>query len=130
MANRYESLIDQQIREAQERGEFDNLPGAGKPLPAEISRHDRDWWIKGLVKREGISGRDLLPPSIALRREVEDLPTTLREAARTEAQARALIDDLNQRIVDARHRPVNGPPVLIRRIDADAALARWRADRG
>jgi DnaJ family protein C protein 28 len=28
----WESWIDQQIREAQERGEFDNLPGKGKPL--------------------------------------------------------------------------------------------------
>ena len=28
----WEKWIDQQIREAQERGEFDNLPGKGKPL--------------------------------------------------------------------------------------------------
>lgn len=29
----WESWIDEAIRDAQERGEFDNLPGAGKPLP-------------------------------------------------------------------------------------------------
>lgn len=29
---RFEDYIGQQIREAMERGEFDNLPGAGKPL--------------------------------------------------------------------------------------------------
>jgi DnaJ family protein C protein 28 len=28
----WESWVDQQIREAQERGEFDNLPGTGKPI--------------------------------------------------------------------------------------------------
>ncbi len=28
----WESWVDQQIREAQERGDFDNLPGTGKPL--------------------------------------------------------------------------------------------------
>lgn len=28
----WESLIDQKIREAMERGEFDDLPGKGKPL--------------------------------------------------------------------------------------------------
>jgi DnaJ family protein C protein 28 len=28
----WETWIDQQIREAQERGEFDNLPGSGQPL--------------------------------------------------------------------------------------------------
>jgi DnaJ family protein C protein 28 len=30
--NRWESLIDQKIREAMEQGEFDDLPGKGKPL--------------------------------------------------------------------------------------------------
>src|ERR671931_357603 len=30
-----ESAVEKQIREAQERGEFDNLPGAGKPLSGE-----------------------------------------------------------------------------------------------
>ncbi|HUA42024.1 MAG TPA: DUF1992 domain-containing protein, partial [Streptosporangiaceae bacterium] len=29
----FRSWIDQQISEAEERGAFDNLPGAGKPLP-------------------------------------------------------------------------------------------------
>ena len=29
---RWESLIDQKIREAMEQGEFDNLPGKGKPV--------------------------------------------------------------------------------------------------
>ena len=29
----FESWIDRQIRQAQERGDFDNLPGKGKPLP-------------------------------------------------------------------------------------------------
>jgi hypothetical protein len=28
----FDSWVDQQIREATERGEFDNLPGKGKPL--------------------------------------------------------------------------------------------------
>lgn len=28
----YETLIEQRIREAQARGEFDDLPGAGRPL--------------------------------------------------------------------------------------------------
>jgi hypothetical protein len=30
---RYEDWIERQIREAQERGAFDDLPGAGKPIP-------------------------------------------------------------------------------------------------
>ena len=33
--SQWESAIEQQIREAQERGAFDRLPGQGKPLPRE-----------------------------------------------------------------------------------------------
>jgi hypothetical protein len=31
-ASRFESALDRQIRAAEERGEFDDLPGKGKPL--------------------------------------------------------------------------------------------------
>jgi hypothetical protein len=46
LSSGYESRIERQIREAQERGEFDNLPGAGKPLPDRGTAYDEDWWIK------------------------------------------------------------------------------------
>ena len=48
----YESWIDRQIREAQERGEFDNLRGSGQPLKGLDGRQDENWWIKGLLERE------------------------------------------------------------------------------
>ena len=38
----WESWIDQQIREAQERGEFDNLPGKGKPLDLAPNPYAQD----------------------------------------------------------------------------------------
>ena len=41
-----ESLVERQIREAQERGEFENLPGAGKPLRGLGGADDPDWWVK------------------------------------------------------------------------------------
>ncbi len=75
MTSWYESLIDRQIREAQERGEFDNLPGAGKPLPGHGEEYEEDWWIKELIRRENITG--VLPASLRLRREVEDLMRTV-----------------------------------------------------
>jgi DnaJ family protein C protein 28 len=40
----WESAIDKQIREAMERGEFDNLPGAGKPLDLSDDPHTPDDW--------------------------------------------------------------------------------------
>lgn len=54
---RYESFQDRLVREAIERGEFDGLAGAGKPL--KLSRpNDPDWWIKDKIERERI-GDDL-----------------------------------------------------------------------
>jgi hypothetical protein len=55
-----ESLVERRIREAMERGEFDNLPGAGKPIPDLDDREDELSWIKRWMKREGIDlGREL-----------------------------------------------------------------------
>ena len=122
---RYESWVDRQVREAQERGEFDDLPGAGRPIPG-VAKHDPNWWVKGLIEREKISAP--LPPGLALRREVEQLPTTLADV-RDEALARELVEDLNRRILDLRRRPPEGLPVIVPVVDVEAALQRWRASR-
>ena len=39
----WESWIEAQIRVAMEQGAFDNLPGAGKPLP-NLDQYDPLWW--------------------------------------------------------------------------------------
>lgn len=129
MAEYHESWIDRQIREAQERGAFDNLKGAGKPLKSINGRDDPDWWVRGLMEREDISHSELLPAGIRLRREIEDLPETLA-SARSERDVRAVITDLNDRIRDARKPRPTDPPAFIRTVDVDEAVARWRAGRG
>jgi hypothetical protein len=126
MAGRYESWVDKQIREATERGEFDNLPGSGKPLPDRNELYDEDWWLKQWIAREGITGDTALPTTLRLRREIEDIQ---KAAARktSERDVRDLVDDLNRRIVDAIRGHVDGPPVPLRRVDADAVVRGWRA---
>jgi hypothetical protein len=61
----WESAVDKQIREAQERGEFDNLPGQGRPLPKEP--WEGDWALAYHVLRQ--AGETL--PWITLSREVD-----------------------------------------------------------
>jgi hypothetical protein len=46
-----EPLVERLIREARERGEFDDLPGAGRPLDLD---DDELWWIRRKAKDEGI----------------------------------------------------------------------------
>lgn len=125
----FESWVDRKIREATERGEFRNLPGAGKPLPGAGSRyHDENAWLRDYLRREGVSGDVALPPSLQLRREVERLPETVRELA-TEEQVRATVAELNRRIVDWLRVP-SGPQVPVAPADVEEVVAGWRAAAG
>lgn len=124
MTSWYESHVDRQIREAQERGEFDNLPGAGKPLPDHGELYDEEWWVKDLARREGLPGG--IPATLRLRREVEDLPESL-ERFRTEDAVRRTVADLNHRIERAKRGLIDGPPTVLGRLDPDAIVAAWRA---
>ena len=77
---------------ARERGEFDNLPGAGKPIP-NIRRRDDNWWVKGLLERENIA--PLLPTSLSLRKEALEIVDAVADV-RTEEDVREIVADLNQ----------------------------------
>jgi hypothetical protein len=47
-------LVERRIQEAIARGEFDDLPGAGKPIPDLDEPVDELWWVRRWMKREGI----------------------------------------------------------------------------
>ena len=123
---RYESWVERQVREAIERGEFDNLPGAGRPLPSINGREDEDWWVKGLLEREQLPMP--LPTSLALRREVADLPQTLTDVP-DEPTVRDIIEDLNRRIRDSHRRRVDGPPIVVKPVDVEQTVTDWRRSR-
>lgn len=125
--NTYETRIDRQIREAQARGDFDNLPGAGKPLADSGTPLDEDWWLKQYLKREKV-GAEALPTSMRLRREAEQLMDTLAKLT-DEAAVREAIEDLNARITEARRGFVDGPPLTIGTFEVDATVAAWRQSR-
>jgi hypothetical protein len=117
--------VDLQVTRAMERGEFDNLPGAGKPLGDLGSPYDRDWWLKKLVEREKIT---VLPAALQLRKDDAELDDLLdRETA--EKQVRTMLEDFNRRIVEARRQLQGGPPVVTPTRDVDAEVERWRERR-
>jgi hypothetical protein len=118
--------VDRQIRAAQERGEFDDLPGAGKPLPKRTG--DVLEWVAEKLRAENADTRGLLPPSLALRKELEDLPEQLASVA-SEAKVREIVTDLNRRIKREILVPQGGPPLLVRPVDVESVVARWRERR-
>ena len=120
--------IDAQIREAQERGLFDDLPGAGKPIPDLLAPDTELDYVAKVVRREGLEVTAFLPPALALAKEVEDLPERLR-SVRSEAGVREVVEDLNARIVKAIRAPQQGPPVRVRQVDVDEVVAAWWATR-
>jgi Domain of unknown function (DUF1992) len=127
MPGRWKSVVETQIRQAQERGDFDGLPGHGRPIPGAGEPDDELWWVKGLIRREGLDTAALLPTSLRLRKEVEDLPAAVRQLP-TEAAVRAAVADLNERIA-AWIRIPSGPQVVLRPVDAEEVVAGWRAAR-
>lgn len=119
----FESWVDKQIRDAQSRGEFDELPGAGEPLPPGMdTSYDELWWIRRKMAREGLV---VLPPALALRKEAED---TLAAAlvAPSERIVRKLITDVNVKIREMMFKPPPGPPLGKKPYDVEDVVRQWR----
>jgi Domain of unknown function (DUF1992) len=122
----YTTWIDQQVADAERRGLFDDLPGAGKPLNLKPSGEDYgEAWVRDYARREGVQPEEFLPTPLRLRREVERL-TEAVSGFRSEAEIREIAADINRRIVEWRRIPV-GPPIHVRLVNADDLVARWRA---
>ncbi len=121
----WDSLAEERIAAAQAEGQFDNLPGFGKPIPGIDEPHDELWWVKDKLKREQLSS---LPPALAIRLDVE---TTLRRVSelRNEAEVRCEIAALNERIRKASFAVTWGPSVDVQPLDMERVLDDWRVQK-
>ena len=120
---RWESWIDRQVRDAQERGEFEDLPGAGEPIPDLGKPRDENWWIKGKLRQEGLT---YMAPSVALRKEANDARSAALRAS-SEAEVRRLITDVNARIREANRQGIRGPALMLVPYDVERVVRDWRA---
>lgn len=104
----YVDPVERSIREAIARGEFDNLPGAGKPLPNLDRQYDPDWWARRyLDAARAHDAADEMRRTI--RKELpflRTMPDRAAAAARI-AELNALVDGVN-RALDPEDRI---PPV-------------------
>jgi hypothetical protein len=120
------AYVEVAIQQAIRRGEFDNLPGAGKPLPGLGTQHDPDWWIKRKIETEKLTG--LGPPALTLRVESAELADRLDEFA-DEGDVREAVKDFNRRVIEARRQLLGGPPVVTPTRDVDDEVRAWRQRR-
>jgi hypothetical protein len=115
--------VDLQVQKAIERGDFDDLPGRGKPLPPLDD--DPNWWLKKLIERERIS---VLPEALQLRKDDAELEAVLDRQG-SEDVVRELLETFNKRVVNARRQLQGGPPVITPTREVEAEVAAWRERR-
>ncbi len=77
----FDKIIEERIRRAQQKGEFKNLAGAGKPLIFEKDDHVAD---ELRLAYKILKNADCLPPEIELKKEIartEDLLNGMEDTA-------------------------------------------------
>ncbi len=119
------AYVETAIQQAIRRGEFDDLPGAGKPLDLGSS-HDPDWWIRRKIAAEKITG--LGPPALMLRVEDAEMAERLDALTRPD-DVREAVADFNRRVIEARRQLLGGPPVVTATRDVEAEVQAWEQRR-
>ena len=88
--NIFDKIAEERIREAIERGEFDDLPGKGEPLDLEDDSHlPADLRLAYKI----LKNADCLPPELELRKEIrrtEDLLAGIQDTQEKYKQMKKL----------------------------------------
>lgn len=122
----WQSLVEEQIRQAQADGSFEGLEGKGKPIPGIEGPYDPLWWVKKLIERERLS---LLPPALELRASVDRALQALWQLSDARQVLERVIA-INDQIARANRTTAAGPPTNLSLLDVDTVLAQWRRRGG
>lgn len=117
----WESFVERRIREAEEAGQFDNLLGAGQPIPGIDDPPDENWWVKQKLKDEGLS---VIPPILEARLALDRVMSELATLS-SEADVRRRLAKVNDQIRAANLSPAAGPAIVVLPVDVEKAVMRW-----
>src|SRR5215831_14294871 len=96
----FQKNVDEKIKAAIERGEFDNLPGKGKPLDLDayfaMPEHLR-------MAYSILKNADIIPEEMELLREIEGLKKSL-DSSTTPAGKKALRHQLSEKVTNLNMR--------------------------
>lgn len=90
-----EKIAEKRIKEAQEKGEFEDLPGQGEPLKIDDDRHvPEDLRIAYKI----LKNADCVPPELEAKKEVRNMQELL-EGITDEKEKYNLIKKINYKIM-------------------------------
>ena len=110
-------LVDRLIEQAKDEGLFDDLAGAGRPIPDIDRPYDPAWWARTWIERDGAQQR-ANGLRARLRREV---PRALGAPTRDEARRR--LEELNAVIAASNAKETSSDP--IEQIEIERLLDSW-----
>lgn len=120
------AVVESALEAAIRRGDFDDLPGLGKPLTGLHNSQDPDWWVKAKMDQEDISG--VAPAAFQLRKENAVLEDTL-DAFSKEDDVRDYLTGFNERVRAAIMDLREGPPVFTPPRKVEREVIAWRQRR-
>ncbi|MGD2125453.1 MAG: DUF1992 domain-containing protein [Desulfobacteraceae bacterium] len=91
----YLKMVERKIKEAQEKGEFDNLPGQGKPLAFEHEGHIPE---ELRIAYKILKNADCLPPELQEKKEIRQMEDLLANIP-DEKERYKLIKRINYKIM-------------------------------
>ena len=90
-----DKIVEEMIKKAQERGEFDNLPGKGKPLVLEdLSNVPEDLRMAYHI----LKNAQVLPPEVELQKEISTLQDLLKYVEE-DGERKALAKEIEWKVI-------------------------------
>jgi len=119
------TLVEKRIQEAMDRGEFDNLPGAGKPLHIEEPpvKNEDLWWALKILKQA-----NFVPDEVRWRKQIEKLRAKMMHVG-SEDELRRIVRQINEYIIKLNTMGTNRIPTRLAPFDEKRCLAKFRARR-
>ena len=92
----FDRIVEALIKEAQERGEFDNLPGKGKPidLSAYFETPEEVRMVQSVLKNAGMTS-----PEVQILKEIAEL-TQLRETVTDDTKKQQISKKIQEKQVE------------------------------
>ena len=82
----FEKIIEQRIQKAQRKGDFENLPGRGKPLPKEDMNVPEDLRLAYKI----LKNADCIPPELEIKTEIRNTQELLSGMEETSEKYKVL----------------------------------------